>query len=69
MDPKDFIMSQPVDATIAGIPAVWIARLASLYYFAFIYPIMFFVGLFETPKPLPASIAQSVLGDKPAAAE
>ena len=61
--------SQPVDATIAGIPAVWIARLASLYYFAFIYPIMFFVGLFETPKPLPASIAQSVLGDKPAAAE
>jgi ubiquinol-cytochrome c reductase cytochrome b subunit len=61
--------SQPVDATLFGIPLVWIARLASLYYFAFIYPIMFFVGLFETPKPLPASIAQSVLGDKPAAAE
>jgi quinol-cytochrome oxidoreductase complex cytochrome b subunit len=54
--------AQTVDATIAGIPAVWIARVATLYYFAFIYPIMFFVGLFETPKPLPASIAQSVLG-------
>ena len=61
--------SQPGDATLFGIPLVWIARLASLYYFAFIYPIMFFVGLFETPKPLPASIAQSVLGEKPAAAE
>jgi quinol-cytochrome oxidoreductase complex cytochrome b subunit len=54
--------AQTVDAEIFGIPAVWIARVATLYYFAFIYPIMFFVGLFETPKPLPASIAQSVLG-------
>ncbi len=54
--------AQTVDATIFGIPAVWIARVATLYYFAFIFPIMFFVGLFETPKPLPASIAQSVLG-------
>jgi len=61
--------AQPVDATLFGIPLVWVARLATLYYFAFIYPIMFFVGLFETPKPLPASIAQSVLGEKPAAAE
>ncbi|HJR56552.1 MAG TPA: cytochrome b N-terminal domain-containing protein [Rhizomicrobium sp.] len=61
--------SQPVDAMLGPVPLVWVARLASLYYFAFIYPIMFFVGLFETPKPLPASIAQSVLGDKPAAAE
>jgi len=26
------------------------------------------VGWFETPKPLPASIAQSVLGDSAAAA-
>ena len=56
-------------ATVGPVPLVWVARLATLYYFAFIYPIMFFVGLFETPKPLPASIAQSVLGDKPAAAE
>jgi ubiquinol-cytochrome c reductase cytochrome b subunit len=61
--------AQPVDATLGPVPLVWVARLATLYYFAFIYPIMFFVGLFETPKPLPASIAQSVLGDKPAAAE
>jgi ubiquinol-cytochrome c reductase cytochrome b subunit len=61
--------SQPVDASLGPVPLVWVARLATLYYFAFIYPIMFFVGLFETPKPLPASIAQSVLGDKPAAAE
>jgi len=61
--------AQAVDAELFGIPLVWVARIATIYYFAFIYPIMFFVGLFETPKPLPASIAQSVLGDKPAAAE
>ena len=61
--------AQPVDATLGPVPLVWVARLATIYYFAFIYPIMFFVGLFETPKPLPASIAQSVLGDKPTAAE
>ena len=39
-----------------------------LYYFAFFWVIMPIVGLIETPKKLPASIAQSVLGDTAAAA-
>jgi quinol-cytochrome oxidoreductase complex cytochrome b subunit len=54
--------SQSVDAAVAGIPLVWVARIATLYYFAYFWLIMPIVGLIETPKPLPASIAQSVLG-------
>ncbi|HKB95607.1 MAG TPA: cytochrome b N-terminal domain-containing protein, partial [Rhizomicrobium sp.] len=57
--------SQSVDAAVAGIPLVWVARVASLYYYAFFWLIMPIVGLIETPRKLPASIAQSVL---PAAA-
>jgi len=60
--------SQGVDATLGPVPLVWIARLASIYYYAFFWLIMPIVGLIETPKKLPASIAQSVLGDSAAAA-
>jgi ubiquinol-cytochrome c reductase cytochrome b subunit len=59
--------SQGVDATAFGIPLVWVARLASVYYYAFFWLILPIVGLIETPKKLPASIAQSVLGDTAAA--
>jgi ubiquinol-cytochrome c reductase cytochrome b subunit len=52
-----------VDAAVAGISLVWIARLGALYYFGFFFPLMPLVGLFETPKPLPASISQPVLGE------
>jgi quinol-cytochrome oxidoreductase complex cytochrome b subunit len=55
--------SQPVDAAIAGISLVWVARAGALYYFGFFFPIMPLVGIFETPKPLPASISQPVLGE------
>ena len=55
--------SQSVDAAVAGVPLVWVARIAGLYYYAFFWLIMPIVGLIETPKKLPASIAQSVLGD------
>jgi ubiquinol-cytochrome c reductase cytochrome b subunit len=60
--------SQGVDAAIAGIPLLWVARLATLYYFVFFWILMPIIGLIETPKKLPASIAQSVLGDSAAAA-
>jgi ubiquinol-cytochrome c reductase cytochrome b subunit len=45
---------------------VWVARVASLYYYAFFWLILPIIGLIETPKKLPASIAQSVLGDSAA---
>jgi ubiquinol-cytochrome c reductase cytochrome b subunit len=59
--------SQGVDAAVAGIPLLWVARIATLYYFAFFWVLMPIIGLIETPKKLPASIAQSVLGDTAAA--
>ena len=37
------------------------SRILTAYYFAFFLIIMPLLGLFETPKPLPASIADSVL--------
>ena len=38
------------------------ARILGFYYFAFFLIILPLLGLFETPKPVPASIADSVLG-------
>jgi ubiquinol-cytochrome c reductase cytochrome b subunit len=51
---------------------LWIARVAAIYYYSFFWLILPIVGIIETPKPLPESIAKSVLGDDataPAAAE
>ncbi len=55
--------SQGVDAVLFGVPLIWLARLGTLYYFGYFWVLMPVIGLIETPKPLPASIAQSVLGD------
>ena len=60
--------SQTPDAVKFGIPLLWVARLGTAYYYAFFWLIMPIVGLIETPKKLPSSIAQSVLGDSAAAA-
>jgi quinol-cytochrome oxidoreductase complex cytochrome b subunit len=40
--------------------------LGTLYYFAHFLLVMPIVGLIETPKPLPDSIAKSVLSPTPA---
>jgi quinol-cytochrome oxidoreductase complex cytochrome b subunit len=55
--------SQSADAMLLSttIPLVWVARIGTLFYFAFFWLIMPLLGLIETPKPLPASIAQPVL--------
>jgi Cytochrome b(C-terminal)/b6/petD len=55
--------ARPADASVGGVPVVWVARLATLYYFAFFWLIMPIVGLIEVPGKVPASIAQSVLAD------
>ena len=60
--------AQSVDAALYGVPLVWVARIASIYYYAYFWVLMPIIGLIETPKKLPASIAQSVLGDKAVAA-
>jgi hypothetical protein len=53
--------AQPADAVVSGVSVAWVARLATLYYFAFFWLIMPTVALIEIPDKLPASIAQSVL--------
>jgi ubiquinol-cytochrome c reductase cytochrome b subunit len=55
--------SQSADAMLlsTSIPLVWVARICTAYYFIFFWVLMWLVPLFETPKPLPASIAQPVL--------
>jgi len=63
-----YVGSQPVDALLFNtpIPLVWLGRIGTLYYFAHFLLVMPLVGLFETPKPLPNSIAKSVLSTTPA---
>jgi ubiquinol-cytochrome c reductase cytochrome b/c1 subunit len=41
---------------------VWLARLFTLYYFAHFLIIMPVVGIIETPREMPSSITESVLG-------
>ncbi len=45
-------------------PYIIIAQLATLYYFAHFLVILPLLGLFETPKKQPASIAEAVLGNE-----
>jgi quinol-cytochrome oxidoreductase complex cytochrome b subunit len=45
------------------------SRLLTLYYFGFFLIIMPLLGLFETPKPVPASIADAVLAKNSAHAQ
>jgi ubiquinol-cytochrome c reductase cytochrome b subunit len=51
------------------LPLVWVARVATFYYFAFFWIIMPVIGLIETPRALPDSIAKTVLGMRAAPAE
>ena len=57
--------SQSVDANFPGtaFPLVWVARLGTIYYYAFFWLLMPIVGLIERPKPLPDSIAKAVMGE------
>jgi len=61
-----YVGSQSADASLSlggmDLPLVWVARLGTLYYYGFFWLIMPLLGLIETPKPLPDSIAKSVLG-------
>ena len=60
-----YVGSQTADAAahLGGIdlPLVWFARLGTLYYFGFFWVLMPWIGKTEVTRPLPESIAQSVL--------
>jgi ubiquinol-cytochrome c reductase cytochrome b subunit len=55
--------SQSVDANLPGtmFPLVWVARIGTIYYYAFFWLLMPLVGLIERPGKLPDSIAKPVL--------
>ncbi|WP_368484233.1 cytochrome bc complex cytochrome b subunit [Thalassospira lucentensis] len=53
--PDDYFMG------IEGLKVITVGQLATLYYFAHFLVVMPLVGKLERPKPLPASISQSVL--------
>ena len=61
-----YVGSQTADASLnlAGIvvPLVWLGRLGTAYYFAYFWILLPVVGRIEATKPLPDSIARSVLG-------
>jgi quinol-cytochrome oxidoreductase complex cytochrome b subunit len=63
--------SQSVDAGlnlgVFSIPYILVARLGTIYYFAFFFLVLPIVGLIEQPLPLPDSIAKAVLGPSGAA--
>ncbi|HEX5280009.1 MAG TPA: cytochrome b N-terminal domain-containing protein [Micropepsaceae bacterium] len=63
-----YVGARPVDATLFNtpIPLVWIGRICTLYYFLHFWVIMPVVGIIETPRPIPDSIARSVLVSTPA---
>jgi quinol-cytochrome oxidoreductase complex cytochrome b subunit len=63
-----YVGSRPVDAFLFNtpIPLVWLGRIGTLYYFLHFWLVMPLVGLIETPRSVPASIAQSVLATTPA---
>lgn len=48
------------------LPADWVGKLGTAYYFAHFFVLMPWIGKKETPKPLPESIANPVLNTQPA---
>ncbi len=51
-----------------SVPLILVARIGTIYYFAYFWLVLPLVGLIERPLPLPDSIAKSVLGPTAAVA-
>ncbi|HEX8232987.1 MAG TPA: cytochrome b N-terminal domain-containing protein [Caulobacteraceae bacterium] len=70
--PDDVVFSVGLNAEgqPMGLTYVWLSRICTLYYFAYLIPITFIMGLVEKPLPVPTSINVPVLtpdGDREAA--
>lgn len=53
--------NSPDDPAILGMKFVWVARIATIYYFAYFLVILPILGFTEKTKPLPESITKAVL--------
>ncbi|MGF7161816.1 ubiquinol-cytochrome c reductase cytochrome b subunit [Rhodoligotrophos appendicifer] len=71
---RQFFWILAIDCVVLGVvgskppEGIWviIGQIGTVYYFAHFLIILPLVGLIETPKPLPSSISESVLGPKTA---
>jgi quinol-cytochrome oxidoreductase complex cytochrome b subunit len=57
-----YLGAAPADGTVLGIPVPGFSKICTAYYFAYFLIILPVLSRIETPKPLPASISDSVLG-------
>jgi ubiquinol-cytochrome c reductase cytochrome b/c1 subunit len=64
-----YLGSQSPTGSTLHIPNVVLARIFTFYYFAHFLVVLPLLGLIERPKPLPASITESVLAKSGAAAQ
>ncbi|OUR78567.1 cytochrome b [Alphaproteobacteria bacterium 46_93_T64] len=65
----DCIVLTYVGGKPAEEPFILIGRIATVYYFVHILILLPLVGLYEKHKPLPSSISEAVLDEKPSAKE
>lgn len=56
-----YLGSSPADAYVLGISVADFSKLCTAYYFFYFLIALPLLGRFETPRPLPASISESVL--------
>ena len=61
-----YLGSAPADGTVIGLPVPTFSKICTAYYFLYFIVILPLLGRFETPRPLPASISESVLKTPPA---
>ncbi|PWE16719.1 cytochrome b [Marinicauda salina] len=59
-----FPMGTNAEGEATGVNFLWLARVLTVYYFAYFLAILPLLGFIEKPKPRPASIEASVLGGK-----
>jgi ubiquinol-cytochrome c reductase cytochrome b subunit len=60
-----FATGQNAQGELTGFSFLWMARILTLYYYAFFLVILPVLGLVEKPKPRPESIEKSVLKSAP----
>jgi quinol-cytochrome oxidoreductase complex cytochrome b subunit len=66
-----YLGAAAADGTVLGLPVATFSKLCTAYYFFYFLIVLPLLGRFETPRPLPTSITESVLAKHkaPAAAQ
>ena len=59
--PDDYVFAIPTGDGVIGLNYLWLARIATLFYFAYFVIVLPLLGLVEKPLPVPPSISAPVL--------